>query len=289
MPNSKISALTASTTPLAGTETLPVVQSGVTKNVTVANLTAGRSVSVANLTDTALTSGRITFASAGGLLADSAGLTWGVDRVNIAYGGVTYLIVTNSADGNNVVLSAAATTCVLNSANGFSWVIQTAGSTKLTVDNSSNVTFNLGNLVQGTAAKGINFTANTPAAGMTSQLLNWYEEGTWTPVMVPASGTITTQTCGGSYTRMGNVVTVTYSVQITNVGTGAGFARVAGLPFTAKNATQEASGISREQAATGLLWVFQVIANSTYFEGHDSANSTTIGNYLWRGTITYLI
>jgi hypothetical protein len=52
MADTKISALTVSTTPLAGTEVLPIVQSGVTKQVSVANLTAGRDVSTANLTTT---------------------------------------------------------------------------------------------------------------------------------------------------------------------------------------------------------------------------------------------
>lgn len=45
MADVKISGLPASTTPLAGTEVLPIVQSGVTKQVSVANLTAGRDVS----------------------------------------------------------------------------------------------------------------------------------------------------------------------------------------------------------------------------------------------------
>jgi len=45
MTNAKISALTSATTPLAGTETLPVVQSSTTKQISVANLTAGRAVS----------------------------------------------------------------------------------------------------------------------------------------------------------------------------------------------------------------------------------------------------
>ena len=49
MANSKISALTSATTPLAGTEVLPVVQSSATKQVSVANLTAGRAVSAASL------------------------------------------------------------------------------------------------------------------------------------------------------------------------------------------------------------------------------------------------
>ena len=50
MANSKISVLTSATTPLAGTETLPVVQSSTTKQVSVSNLTAGRAVSAASLT-----------------------------------------------------------------------------------------------------------------------------------------------------------------------------------------------------------------------------------------------
>jgi hypothetical protein len=50
MADTKISALTASTTPLAGTEVLPIVQSGVTKQVSVANLTAGRAISATELT-----------------------------------------------------------------------------------------------------------------------------------------------------------------------------------------------------------------------------------------------
>ena len=48
MADSKISALPASTTPLAGTEVLPIVQSSATKQVSVANLTAGRSVTATN-------------------------------------------------------------------------------------------------------------------------------------------------------------------------------------------------------------------------------------------------
>jgi hypothetical protein len=50
MADTKISALPASTTPLAGTEVLPIVQSGATKQVSVANLTAGRAISATSVT-----------------------------------------------------------------------------------------------------------------------------------------------------------------------------------------------------------------------------------------------
>ena len=44
MADKKISALTAASTPLAGTEVLPIVQSSATKQVSIANITAGRDV-----------------------------------------------------------------------------------------------------------------------------------------------------------------------------------------------------------------------------------------------------
>lgn len=50
MADKKISALTAATTPLAGTEVLPIVQSSSTVKVSVANLTAGRAISATEVT-----------------------------------------------------------------------------------------------------------------------------------------------------------------------------------------------------------------------------------------------
>jgi hypothetical protein len=64
MADTKISALPASTTPLAGTEVLPIVQSGVTRQVSVANLTAGRAISATQLT---LTTGNLIVASGQGI------------------------------------------------------------------------------------------------------------------------------------------------------------------------------------------------------------------------------
>lgn len=47
MADKKISALPAASTPLAGTEVLPVVQSGTTDKVSVSDLTSGRTVDMA--------------------------------------------------------------------------------------------------------------------------------------------------------------------------------------------------------------------------------------------------
>lgn len=50
MADKKISALTAATTPLAGTEVLPIVQAANTVKVAVSDLTAGRAVSATSFT-----------------------------------------------------------------------------------------------------------------------------------------------------------------------------------------------------------------------------------------------
>lgn len=52
MADKKISALPAATIPLAGTEVLPIVQGGVTDQVSIANLTSGRDVAVKKLNPT---------------------------------------------------------------------------------------------------------------------------------------------------------------------------------------------------------------------------------------------
>jgi hypothetical protein len=62
MADTKISALPASTTPLAGTEVLPIVQGGVTRQVSVANLTTGRAISATQLT---LSTGNLVIGTAG--------------------------------------------------------------------------------------------------------------------------------------------------------------------------------------------------------------------------------
>lgn len=71
MADVKISALPAASTPLAGTELVPIVQSGVTEQVTVANLTAGRTVAASTVNvdaNTASAAVRVTQTGAGNAL-----------------------------------------------------------------------------------------------------------------------------------------------------------------------------------------------------------------------------
>lgn len=92
-----------------------------------------------------------------------------------------------------------------------------------------------GNLVIGTPGKGIDFSANSHAAGMTSELLNDYEEGTWTPV-IRGSGTAGTYeigTNGCTYTKIGRQVTLNVFIQFQSpvTGGGTGDLQITGVPF----------------------------------------------------------
>lgn len=111
---------------------------------------------------------------------------WGVGDL-VTFNGGTWQRVEGGADLNGVNLSVSGTSTM-----------------------GGDVTNSAGNLIFGTAAKGVNFTANTPAAGMTSRLLNWYEEGVWTPVPTNITVNSGVPVWGGYYTRVGRVVTATW-------------------------------------------------------------------------------
>lgn len=219
MADLKISQLTGATTPLAGTEVVPLVQSSTTKKVSVANLTAGRTVQMSSLDANggSSTGGAVISGSIPGVRASSTVLDVG--------DGHRYLALGANASTPGVVKLIAAS----SDASIYEYL--------LTSDTSYNLTFNKGNLIQGTAAKGVNFTANTPAAGMTSQLLNWYEEGTFTPTITFGGGStgITYGTQVGKYIRNGRLVTITIFITLSSKGSSTGQVKIEGLPFTIRN------------------------------------------------------
>jgi len=112
-----------------------------------------------------------------------------------------------------------------------------------------DVTLSTGNLVIGTSGKGIDFSA-TPGTG-TSELLADYEEGTWTPTLISGTGTITSFTSSGRYTKTGRLVVAEIRIDITNNGTGAGTLRIGSFPFAASS-TNSLTGATREDTAVGF-------------------------------------
>lgn len=90
-----------------------------------------------------------------------------------------------------------------------------------------------GNLIIGTAGKGIDFSVNSQAAGMTSEVLNDYEEGTWTPSVEGSTtaGTVAYSVQVGTYTKIGNRVLFNAQVQLNGSHSGTGNILIKGLPF----------------------------------------------------------
>ena len=110
----------------------------------------------------------------------------------------------------------------------------TLSSTSLTVANGLTLTDGNVTLANG---HGIDFSATSDGSGsMTSELLDNYEEGTWTPVYAGASsaGSFTYNEQQGQYTRIGNLVTCWWNLtNITDSSEGSGQVNITGLPYQA--------------------------------------------------------
>ena len=216
MANKNIVSLTAITVPLAGTEVIPIWDGTTTTKVTVANLTAGRAVSVGSLVSAGAVSGTSLAIDnpSNGIGTIVTGATGAAanqfQTFNHSPGGGAYSYTNFQIAGQDIfaaglLLSPYAGNAVVNAPHS-------TGSILFKINGVQYFSLSpTGNITQTVAAKGINFTANTPAAGMTSQLLNWYEEGTWTITRggfteVLGGGSITNT---GTYTRIGRLVKVT--------------------------------------------------------------------------------
>jgi hypothetical protein len=190
MADTKISGLPASTVPLAGTEVLPIVQSSATKQVSVADLTAGRAISATQLTLTT---------------------------------------------GNLIV------------ANG----------------------------------QGVDFSATSHPAGMTSELFDDYEEGTWTPVYSPTTNSFTSITAvtSGTYRKIGDVVFFWCDLRTTgttDIGTASGTLNITGLPFTASGTGYgQVSSMQNWNLGTARTSVSAIVegGGSLFYFGKINSNS----------------
>ena len=190
-----------------------------TKKVSVANLTAGREVAAlrANIGEASGQNGVFdaVIGSANATSGDNTGL----------------VIVTNSTGKGWIGFNNA------NNSSIPGQVTYNFSTNVMGFRSSGNYEFDVGNIKILTAGKGIDFSANTNAAGMTSELLSWYEEGIWTPTLRFGGGStgITYTTQQGRYTRVGRTVTVRFEINLSNKGSSTGEADVTGLPFAAAN------------------------------------------------------
>lgn len=336
MADKKISQLTGATTPLAGTEVLPIVQSSTTKKVSVSDLTAGRGVSALSVTATNLkTSATTAGLDISGFTIQAAGTDTDIDvsltpkgagAGRLASTQTGKFIVTSSQNSGiaNTVVSAHATDAAsLQSCFGNNAVAQTSYSTNLTrIDTSKsawgfhslvlsaafenqsymrlsyvsaagaqitaleadyvgNITASTGNLIVGTAGKGIDFSANANLPGATKELLDWYEEGTYTAaVSCGTSGTVSLYSVYDtlSYTRIGRQVTVVGQIKIETVASPVGHFTV-NLPYAIGNFGDTAGSLS-----AGITMQNVVAANVANFVAIGEEADAFIKVYLGDGT-----
>jgi hypothetical protein len=214
MTDKKISALTGATTPLAGTEVLPIVQAGATVKVAVSDLTAGRAITATSINKIAITA-----PATSSTLTIADGKTFTVNKT-LTFAGTDATTMTFP--------TTSATVARTDAANSF----------------TGDQTLSTGNLVVSNG-KGIDFS-DTPGTG-TSELLADYEEGTFTPVLAfggASVGIIYGVPLIGRYTKIGRMVFIQLYIPITNKGSSTGDATITGLPFTSNSTTGVRGGAS---------------------------------------------
>lgn len=245
------------TTHVSGT--LPIANGGTNSTATPTNGGIGYGTGTAYAFSAAGTSGNVLVSGGAGAPTWTGGPTFtattkvnmteayfGLDAGTLGTGKLWYLI---SGGGGNVT---AGFLSFWNGTNGNKvFTIAPSTTEQFTTDTSGNFNMLAGNVVQGTAAKGVNFTANTPAAGATSQLLNWYEHGAWTTGMTADTGTITLTYDKLNYTRVGRMVTISGELVIATLSSPAPTGDVyITLPFTSA-----ASSVGRSGAWSSYLGV----------------------------------
>ena len=166
---------------------------------------------------------------------------------------------------------------------------------KMRIKSSGNVSIADGNL-SFADGHGIDFSAKTYDAGgdpnhadggsMANELLDDYEEGTWTPAYGVSTGSFTTLTHSvqsGYYTKVGDVCTAVGRLDTTamSIGSASNYLFITGFPFPSKTGAYQ-SGVIGYSYGYSTVW-----ANAVAFQGStayaylfsvdDGANSNTIG------------
>jgi len=123
-------------------------------------------------------------------------------------------------------------------ANGaYPMMFWTNGSERMRILSTGNILSLSGGSTTATGT-GISFPA-TQSASSDANTLDDYEEGTWTPTL---GGTATYNGRTGSYVKVGQLVTVSFDVDVAIIGTGSKRI-ISGLPFTVSTGNSAGGGI----------------------------------------------
>ena len=140
------------------------------------------------------------------------------------------------ADGNNIInergntIAIGASGDTINVPSGATFNINGTAGTGVGISGWSSSS---GSLLPASASAGIYLGVNSATA---ANLLDDYEEGTWTPAATGASTAGTGVTGAGRYTKFGNLVHIDFSFVSKTISGASGDLRITGLPFTVSGA-----------------------------------------------------
>jgi len=204
--------------------------------------------------------------------------------IEVKHATLTSELFLGTQTGSDVIIKSVSATNPM--------LFYTNSAERMRIDSSGNVKVNTGNLVIGTAGKGIDFSATSDAGGMSSELLDDYEEGTWTPTL-PNGGTVSAVS-GSSYTKIGRLVHYYCYISISGVTNDSEIFKIGSLPFTSQSGNFHYGGSvgyvgTFDWAGTGSLGAPGTQNGSTTvsFPRHDGS-STSVLNSAVQG-ITYMI
>ena len=142
----------------------------------------------------------------------------------------------------SIINSSTSSGLITTGSTDGSLALQTGGTTALTISSGQVITasgsIGIGGTTPSGGGTGIAFPA-TQSASSDANTLDDYEEGTWTFGISFGGGTtgITYSAQAGSYTKIGNMVTVRGYMELSNKGSSSGSATITGLPFQVSSAT----------------------------------------------------
>lgn len=140
-------------------------------------------------------------------------------------------------------------------------------------------TIAVGNATPSASGAGITFPA-TQSASTDANTLDDYEEGTWTPTQGSGLTVVGAFSSAGSYTKIGNVVTIRgYVKGATSVAITANAQLCLGLPFNSGSSLPYANGFATNGATTagGFLQPFTTgVYTATAFSASSDISFTCI-------------
>jgi len=139
-----------------------------------------------------------------------------------------------------------------------------------------STTIGVGGATPAASGAGITFPA-TQSASSDANTLDDYEEGTWTAVISDGTNyaTMNSGRTTGSYTKIGNFITVAGYISTDSLGSVSGGIRISGLPFASAGGNSNYSGCAFPYGENLNITANQVVA------GYVPISNTDIQLTLW--------